>query len=153
MSRPAATDANALARVQRQKRKGTHPELVVRQLVRELGHSYRLNPQTLPGSPDLSNASKGWAIFVHGCYWHHHEGCRRATVPKSNREWWEAKFRRNQDRDARKVQELQDTGLQVLVVWECETRDADHLRQVLKDWFTRHNVVDPVDDSGACPSL
>lgn len=128
MSRPSASDEQTLARMRRQKRIDTKPELVVRRFLRELGFAYRVNSPNLPGSPDLSNQRRGWAIFVHGCYWHHHEGCSRATIPKRNREWWQAKFQRNRERDARKIEDLRARGLTVLVVWECETRDPEDLR-------------------------
>lgn len=131
MTRPAASDPSTLARMRRQKRTGTKPEVVVRKLIRELGHAYRLNSSSMPGSPDISNRKRGWAVFVHGCYWHQHPGCRRATVPKANREWWVAKFQRTRERDARKIRDLKALGLEVLVVWECETRDSNALRRRL----------------------
>lgn len=120
-----------------QKRRDTKPELVVRRLLTELGHRYRVASSTLPGSPDISNMSRRWAVFVHGCYWHHHLGCPRATIPKKNRAWWVAKFERNRERDQRKVEDLEALGLQVLVVWECETRDPIALRRRLRRQLPR----------------
>ncbi len=128
---PVPRDATTSARLKRQKQRDTKPEIIVRRLVHELGVRYRLNARTLPGSPDLSNRRAGWAIFVHGCYWHHHEGCRRATIPRNNRQWWVEKFERNRQRDARKVAELEALGLTVYVVWECETKDPASLRNRL----------------------
>lgn len=115
-----------------QKRRDTKPELVVRRLLSELGHRYRIASSTLPGSPDISNKARGWAVFVHGCYWHHHPGCPRATIPKKNRAWWKAKFRRNQERDQQKAEDLEALGLQVLVVWECEAKYETTLRRRLR---------------------
>jgi len=135
MNRPAASDAATRARMRRQRRRATRPEELVKLLVRELGHAYRLNMQSLPGSPDLSNQTRGWAVFVHGCYWHHHVGCSRATVPKRNRDWWVAKFRRNRARDQAKEEAVRAAGLRVMVIWECELRDQDGVRQRLTDFL------------------
>ncbi len=118
-----------------QKRADTKPERVVRGLLRALGLHYRLNNPNLPGKPDFSNQRAGWAVFVHGCYWHHHQGCRYATVPAKNREWWLAKFARNQERDREKRQALEARGLVVHTVWECETRDPDTLARRLRVLF------------------
>ena len=115
--------------------RGTKPELVVRKLVTALGHRYRLNCKGLPGRPDLANISHSWAILVHGCYWHRHPGCRRATTPKRNRPFWENKFQENVARDERVVRALQTLGLACLVVWECETHDTDELGKRLETWF------------------
>lgn len=106
-----------------QKQRDTRPELAVRRMVRELGHRYRLGNRDLPGSPDLANRSRRWVIFVHGCYWHSHQGCPRATVPKRNREFWLAKFAANRERDQRNENRLRELGYTVIVVWECELRN------------------------------
>lgn len=132
---PTASDAATRRRMQLQARRDTKPELVVRRVLRELGLSYRIGVESLPGSPDIANRKRRWAIFVHGCYWHHHSGCRRATLPKNNREWWVAKFAANRERDARKVADLENRGMHVLVVWECETGDEERLRERLATWF------------------
>lgn len=113
---------------------GTKPELIVRRIVTALGHRYRVKNRDLPGSPDLANRSRGWAIFVHGCYWHRHEGCRLATTPKRNREFWVAKFERNVARDRQAVRDLEELGFAVLVIWECETRTPDSVLGRLADW-------------------
>jgi DNA mismatch endonuclease (patch repair protein) len=129
--RPPASSPEAAARMRRQGRKDTRPELIVRQVLRALGRGYRLNRKELPGSPDLSSGAGRWAVFVHGCYWHQHPGCRRATVPTANHAWWVDKFRRNTERDSRKVTELEAAGFTVLIVWECETRDPARLHERL----------------------
>ena len=105
----------------------TKPEVVVRQLLHALGYRYRVQNKNLPGRPDIANQRRKWAVFVHGCYWHHHEGCRLATVPSRNREFWLAKFRRNRERDAQREAELRALGYEVVVVWQCETRDLSVL--------------------------
>jgi len=113
---------------------GTSPELIVRKLVASLGVRYRVSNRNLPGSPDLANRSKRWAIFVHGCYWHRHPGCKLTTTPKRNREFWEAKFARNVARDQEAVRRLEELGFSVLVIWECETRVPETLLGRLRQW-------------------
>ena len=143
MTGPKAADAVTRDRMSRQSRRDTTPERAVRAALRSLGFSYRLNVAGLPGSPDIANKSAHWAIFVHGCYWHHHRGCSRATVPKKNRDWWLDKFLSNARRDARKIDQLEELGFDVLVVWECEASDASLLLQRLKIWFeSRGDLMD-----------
>ncbi|HEY2774110.1 MAG TPA: very short patch repair endonuclease [Candidatus Binatia bacterium] len=116
--------------------RNTGPERVVRSLVSSLGARYRLNNRKLPGSPDLANAARGWAIFVHGCFWHAHDGCPRATRPKSNKAYWNRKLRLNRQRDLRVLASLQNRGFRVLVVWQCElsttARVANQLRRFVR---------------------
>jgi DNA mismatch endonuclease (patch repair protein) len=119
----------------RQRRRDTAPEVKVRSVLRRLGHSYRLAVRGLPGTPDIANRRRRWAIFVHGCYWHHHPECRRATLPKANRNWWIDKFQQNTARDAKKIRDLETIGFDVLVVWECETVDERLLESKLTEWF------------------
>lgn len=114
---------------------GTGPELEVRRALRDLGVSYRLNVRGLPGSPDIANRRRGFAIFVHGCYWHRHAGCRRATTPKRNRDFWLAKFEANLARDARNIEALRAAGFRVLVVWECETGQPNRLIGALRSFL------------------
>jgi DNA mismatch endonuclease, patch repair protein len=114
--------------MRRQRQRDTSPELLTRRLIHSLGHRFRIHNRDLPGSPDLANRARRWAVFVHGCYWHQHPGCPRATVPKRNREFWTQKFQDNRQRDLRKEQQLRDLGFSVLTVWECETEDLDALR-------------------------
>ena len=125
--------AQALARMKRQRQRDTKPELMVRGVLRGLGVGYRISNSDLPGSPDIANRKRKWAVFVHGCYWHHHQGCKRATIPKANRGWWQEKFERNHQRGDRKVRALQALGFAVVVVWECETSDLVVLRGRLDD--------------------
>ncbi|MEX1097747.1 MAG: DNA mismatch endonuclease Vsr [Planctomycetales bacterium] len=113
----------------------TQPELRVRRLLHGLGFRYRLHAADLPGRPDLVLPRYETVIFVHGCYWHRHRGCKRTTTPKANREFWQAKFAANKNRDRRNVQRLVRAGWNAIVVWECETRDpemlADRLQSLL----------------------
>lgn len=118
--RPIPLSPERSALLARVKQKKTRPEEEVARRLRDLGLAYRRNVRTLPGSPDFANRSKGWAIFVNGCFWHHHTGCRRAGVPKNNRAFWQAKFAANRSRDAAKIRALRALGFRVLVIWECE---------------------------------
>ena len=104
-------------------RTGTKPELLLRRLLREAGHAgYRLQWKQAPGTPDIAYPGRKVAIFVNGCFWHRCPHCTPA-MPKSHSEFWETKFARNQERDARKIRQLEDAGWRVLTVWECDLRD------------------------------
>jgi DNA mismatch endonuclease Vsr len=109
----------------RVRQRGTAAELIVARSLRSLGASYRVNVRKLAGSPDFANRTRKWAVFVHGCFWHHHVGCKRATVPKSNNKFWREKFLANRMRDRRAVLNLRRSGYQVAVIWECEIGDDD----------------------------
>ena len=111
--------------------KNTKPEWIVRRTLSSLGYRYRLHRKDLPGKPDIVFGNQRKVIFVHGCFWHHHDGCPKAGVPKSNVEFWNDKFEKNIERDARSYRELAGTGWQVLVIWQCETENADDLRRKL----------------------
>ncbi|MDQ3032731.1 MAG: very short patch repair endonuclease [Myxococcota bacterium] len=102
------------------RQRGTAPELEVRRLLREAGRHFRTSNRDLPGSPDAANRRWRWAIFVHGCYWHRHSGCAKATIPKRNAAFWLAKFAANVERDRRSVRELRARGYHVLTIWECQ---------------------------------
>ena len=110
---------------------GTAPEMSVRAAVESLGFEFAANVQDKPGRPDLWLLPQRMAVFVHGCFWHRHEGCKKATTPKRNHEYWETKFRQNVERDARKIRELEALGSLSIVVWQCETTDEAALRNVL----------------------
>ncbi len=119
-----------MARVRQSK---TRPEALVSAILRRLGIHYRRNVGSLPGSPDFANISRRWAIFVNGCFWHHHTGCKRATTPKSNVEFWTSKFQTNRIRDASAIRLLRAKGFKVIVVWECQaTQHSRRLRQILE---------------------
>lgn len=107
--------------------KDTAPELTVRKLVHRLGYRYRLHQTNLPGKPDLVFRSRRKVIFVHGCFWHGHQGCPRARRPTSNEPFWSAKLDRNIARDRAQLESLSAAGWQVLVLWECETHSKPAL--------------------------
>ena len=100
--------------------KDTRPELAVRRAVHHMGFRYRLHVRTLPGTPDIVFPSRRKIIFVHGCFWHQHEGCPRARLPKTRPDYWLPKLARTPQRDAASIEKLQAAGWSVLVVWECE---------------------------------
>jgi DNA mismatch endonuclease (patch repair protein) len=106
--------------MRRVRQRETEAEDQVANLLRGLDLYYRRNVRSLPGSPDFANKSRHWAVFVNGCFWHHHVGCARATIPGRNRVYWQEKFESNRVRDEVKTRELCAIGYQVVVVWECE---------------------------------
>lgn len=105
----------------------TKPEKLVRSLLHRLGYRFRLHRKDLPGKPDVVLPKYAAAVFVHGCFWHRHPGCRFAYTPKSRTRFWEEKFSGNVARDRRNRKELEGLGWTVLTVWECETRDLETL--------------------------
>lgn len=115
--------------------KNTRPELIVRQILWGLGARYRLHATDLPGRPDIVMRSRRAVILVHGCFWHLHEGCALARVPRSRPEYWPMKLLRNRDRDQHNSKELARLGWRTLVVWECEIRRLDTLRDRLKTFI------------------
>jgi DNA mismatch endonuclease (patch repair protein) len=131
------TDPARRALMQRVRQSGTPAERVVASVCRELGLHYRLNVKGLPGSPDLANKSRRWAIFVHGCFWHRHKGCPKATTPKRNARFWHEKFIANCRRDATKIKSLRLIGFKVAIIWECETLDPENLRHRFQRWPKR----------------
>ena len=98
----------------------TKPELIVRSLLHRSGVRFSLRRKDLPGKPDIVLPKHGAVIFVHGCFWHRHKGCKVATMPKSHEAFWRAKFEANVARDRRHLRDLKKAGWKVLVVWECE---------------------------------
>lgn len=104
--------------------KHTQPELRTRSFLHRAGLRFRLHAR-LPGKPDLVFPKYRTVVFVHGCFWHRHEGCRYATTPSSNIEFWQTKFAANVQRDARVKQELERQGWRVEIVWGCQLNDAD----------------------------
>jgi DNA mismatch endonuclease (patch repair protein) len=112
--------------------KNTAPELAVRRMLHAMGYRFRLHRHDLPGSPDVVLPRLGKAIFVHGCFWHGHEGCRLGRPSKSRVEYWGPKIAANRARDARKAAALRRAGWSVATVWECETRQMTKLAARLR---------------------
>lgn len=117
------------------KGKNTKPELVVRKLVHGMGFRYRLYRRDLPGSPDLVFPRLNKVIFVHGCFWHRHPGCRFAYTPKSNTQFWLNKLGGNTRRDGQAMLALDALGWQVLTVWECEIADLPALTRKVSSFL------------------
>lgn len=124
-------------RMSRVRSKDTTPELRVRRLVHGLGYRYRLHAKDLPGRPDLVFRRRRKVIFVHGCFWHRHEGCPRNRIPKSpeRREFWREKLDGNAQRDRRNEASLLRLGWKFLVIWECETSDLEGLANKVRGFL------------------
>lgn len=110
----------------------TKPEMLVRRLTHRMGYRYRLHRADLPGKPDLVFSGRRAVVFVHGCFWHRHEGCALARLPKSRENFWIPKLEGNRRRDAENIANLRANGWRVLVIWECETKNTEALEASLK---------------------
>lgn len=113
--------------------KDTGPEMVVRRVFWKAGLRYRLHDKRLRGRPDLVFPSRRTVVFVHGCFWHCHEGCGNFRIPKTRTEWWTAKLMRNKARDAEAQAELEAAGWRVIVLWECEIADPARLSAIIEE--------------------
>ena len=112
--------------------KNTKPELIVRKVLHNSGIRYRLHARNLPGKPDLSNKSKKFAIFVNGCFWHQHKGCKRASIPKSNTDYWIPKLEKNVNRLRENLETLDTMGYRTAVIWECEVKDLENNNELME---------------------
>ena len=111
--------------------KDTKPEILVRKFLHSKGLRFRLHDKKLPGKPDLVFPSRKKVVFVHGCFWHGHQGCKYFVVPKTKQEWWLNKFDKNRQRDESSIDQLKSAGWDVTVIWECELK-LDRLRNLEK---------------------
>lgn len=111
--------------------KNTKPEMLVRQYLWSHGYRYRLNCRNLPGKPDIVLGKYRTCIFINGCFWHGHQGCRYYTIPKSNTEFWKNKVKRNRERDGEVLRKLVNSGWHCITIWECELK-LDRRRQTLE---------------------
>lgn len=119
----------------------TRPEITVRRYLHRAGFRYRLHARELPGSPDIVLPRYRAVVFVHGCFWHCHSGCRYAYRPKSRQEFWENKLAANVERDARDQSRLVEAGWRVFVVWECQT-SSDQLGALVASIRASSEYVD-----------
>lgn len=115
--------------------KDTKPEVYFRKLLFAMGYRYSLNSKTVPGHPDLYMRKYNTAIFVHGCFWHRHEGCKYAYMPKSRVEFWQKKFGANRKRDDTVQKELNEKGIRYIVIWECT------IRQMIRDEDMQERII------------
>ena len=106
--------------------KDSKPEITVRKMLFKEGFRFRIHDKKLPGKPDIVLKKYKTVIFVHGCFWHQHENCKRANMPKSNIEYWAPKIERNVQRDKEHAETLKEKGWQVIVVWECELKNKNN---------------------------
>lgn len=113
----------------------TKPELIVRSLLHRKGYRFRLHRKDLPGKPDIVLPCFNTILFVHGCFWHRHEGCRFAYNPKTRVDFWQNKFNQNIKRDQKVQNELLNLGWQVYVIWECETKNPHALEKIIEQIF------------------
>ena len=121
--------------------KNTQPEMIVRKMLHKNGIRYRLHVKDLPGKPDLSNKKKKFAVFVNGCFWHRHKGCKDFVVPKTRTEWWIEKINKNVERDKNNIKKLKNRKWKIFVVWECElkTEKMEHTLFNLYEKITCQN--------------
>lgn len=136
-SKPMTRSEN-MARV---KSKNTKPEVYLRKLLWHRGFRYRLNYKSLPGSPDIYIPKYKAAIFVNGCFWHMHENCRYASIPKNNHDFWKNKLEGNVQRDKQNYIKLESMGINVIVVWGCE------IKQMMKDKVIEREKTDNLSNS------
>jgi DNA mismatch endonuclease (patch repair protein) len=115
--------------------KDTGPEMRVRRLAHRLGYRFRLHSRYLPGRPDLVFAGRRKVIFVHGCFWHQHEGCPDCSRPGTRSDYWFPKLEATKARDSEALRKLQDAGWNTLVIWECETQDEKQLIAMLVEFL------------------
>jgi DNA mismatch endonuclease, patch repair protein len=134
------TDPARSALMARVRQKGTSAELAVRQIVGRLGYRFSTNASGLPGTPDIVNQRRRLVVFVHGCFWHRHMGCRASTTPKRNTSFWNEKFAQNVARDRKNARQLRRLGYTVLTVWECQIMSPSKLARLelrLRRFFAR----------------
>lgn len=120
------------SRMQAVRRRDTEPELRVRRALHKMGFRFRLQLKDLPGTPDVVLPRHRKIVLIHGCFWHGHDGCKRAKLPVNNANTWREKIRLNKERDQRNAAELRKLGWDVLIIWECETRDPVLLESRLR---------------------
>ncbi len=112
--------------------KNTKPEIIVRSLLHRMGYRFRLHRKDLPGKPDIVLPKYKIVIFVHGCFWHGHNVCKRSNIPKSNKDYWTHKIARNITRDKENNTKLKKAGWKILKIWECQTKDLNKLRNIIR---------------------
>jgi DNA mismatch endonuclease (patch repair protein) len=130
------TAAERSEHMRRIRKVDTRAEMVARRLVHSMGYRFRLHRRDLPGTPDIVIPKLRKVVFVHGCFWHQHQGCRLARLPKTRLDYWLPKLARNAERDRHAEVALVEQGWSVLVVWECETEDLQLVTQKLRQFLS-----------------
>lgn len=115
--------------------KNTKPEIRVRSLLHQAGFRFRLHDKSLPGKPDIILPRYKTVIFVNGCFWHRHTGCKYASLPKSKIDFWKNKFDLNMKRDRQVSEELKKMNWRQLIIWECEIKNPDKVQKKIKEFF------------------
>lgn len=131
------------------KGKNSLPEILVRKALFAMGYRFRLHRRDLPGTPDIAMPGRKIAIFVHGCFWHAHQGCKYAKTPSTRTEFWTAKLQGNVDRDRHATDKLIEMGWRVLNVWECTTRNPEAtagLAGALRQWIDSNVSFGEISD-------
>ena len=118
------------------KSKNTKPEIKVRKVLHSMGYRFRLHSKDLPGSPDIVLPKYKTVIFVHGCFWHRHKNCKYASTPKTRQEFWNKKFKTNIERDLEIQDKIKNLNWRSVVIWECETKNIENLRDKIIDVFS-----------------
>lgn len=128
--------------------KHTKPERLARSVLHRLGYRFTVNGpknKNLPGKPDIVMPGRKTVVFVHGCFWHRHAGCKTATTPKSNVAYWGAKFERNIQRDRETEKALKEAGWNVIIIWECELKQPDQVAARLINELPRSTALELPD--------
>ena len=129
--------------------KNTRPEIIVRKALFSMGYRFRLHRKDLPGKPDIVLPKKNTAIFINGCFWHAHEGCRYAKLPETRKEFWRERLLRNKVRDAQSRKELKNSGWRVLTIWECFIRSSEKIGMMkpeLESWIEGSRTEGNLED-------
>lgn len=121
------------------KGKNTKPEVIVRKILHSMGYRYRLNHPDLPGKPDIVLTRHKKIVMVHGCFWHGHTNCKRATIPETNSEFWLKKINGNIQRDKDVIENLTESGWEVLIVWACQIKGREALAKKLLKFMRGDN--------------
>ena len=134
------------------KGKNSQPEILIRKMLFSAGYRFRLHRRDLPGTPDIVMPGRKIVIFVHGCFWHAHEGCKYFKVPATRPDFWIAKLQSNVDRDKRAFEKLKTMGWRILCVWECATRESETEKSLLKrmiSWIDSDIRIEEIGGSSA----
>lgn len=123
------------------KQKNTKPELLVRSILYKMGFRFRIHNKKLPGCPDIVLSKWKTVIFVNGCFWHRHADCKLGnSIPKSNTDFWKNKFSKNMKRDLQVYEKLESMGWKVVIIWECQTKNIDGIKQFLFEEIVSSNL-------------